>query len=136
MNTEFVTYEQALKLKELGFDELCFGYYQMTEIYNFGDGGFKIKSDMLLNTLNGLGRHNSNDIIDAPLNQQAVKWFLDKFNLWCYVYPDIHKKDWNFHIQYYDHNMWGETYIVGGFNSYSEAESACINKLIEIKLSQ
>ena len=27
MNKEFIPYEQALVLKELGFDEPCFGYY-------------------------------------------------------------------------------------------------------------
>jgi hypothetical protein len=27
MNKEFVPYEQALQLKELGFDEPCLGYY-------------------------------------------------------------------------------------------------------------
>ncbi len=27
MNKEFIPYEQALALKELGFDEPCFGYY-------------------------------------------------------------------------------------------------------------
>ena len=28
MEKEFVSYEQALALKELGFDEPCFGYYE------------------------------------------------------------------------------------------------------------
>ena len=27
MKTEFIPYEQALELKELGFDEPCFGRY-------------------------------------------------------------------------------------------------------------
>ena len=27
MNKEFIPYEQALELKELGFDEECFGWY-------------------------------------------------------------------------------------------------------------
>jgi hypothetical protein len=27
MNKEFIPYEQALDLKELGFDEPCFGWY-------------------------------------------------------------------------------------------------------------
>ena len=28
MNKEFVTYEQALILKELGFDEPCIGFFE------------------------------------------------------------------------------------------------------------
>ena len=31
MNKEFVNYEQALALKELGFNESCFGYYIETK---------------------------------------------------------------------------------------------------------
>ena len=29
MKKEFIPYEQALKLKELGFDEPCFGYWNI-----------------------------------------------------------------------------------------------------------
>ena len=36
MKKEFVTYEIALKLKELGFDEKCFGYYHINEGYKIG----------------------------------------------------------------------------------------------------
>ena len=31
MNKEFITYEQALALKELGFDEPCLGWYWYDE---------------------------------------------------------------------------------------------------------
>ena len=31
MNKEFIPYEQALALKELGFDEPCFGYYNIKD---------------------------------------------------------------------------------------------------------
>ena len=33
MNKEFIPYEQALALKELGFDEPCFGHYLMKKFY-------------------------------------------------------------------------------------------------------
>ena len=29
MNKEFIPYEQALELKELGFNEVCLGYYNL-----------------------------------------------------------------------------------------------------------
>ncbi len=33
MQKQFVTYEIALKLKELGFDEQCFGYYYIDKTF-------------------------------------------------------------------------------------------------------
>ena len=32
MKNEFIPYEQALQLKELGFNEQCFGYYVGNEL--------------------------------------------------------------------------------------------------------
>jgi hypothetical protein len=37
MNKDFVPYEQALVLKELGFDEPCFGYYIDNKFEFFAD---------------------------------------------------------------------------------------------------
>jgi hypothetical protein len=31
MENEFVSYEHAIRLKELGFDEPCFGFYTQIE---------------------------------------------------------------------------------------------------------
>jgi hypothetical protein len=32
MNKEFIPYEEAIALKELGFDELCLAYYQKSSV--------------------------------------------------------------------------------------------------------
>lgn len=71
MKEQFVTFEIAKKLKELGFDELCFGYYKNGE-FNFAQtlndkqtariGVFQVSSDL-----------GENDCI-APLWQQAIEW--------------------------------------------------------------
>lgn len=37
MNREFIPYEFALKLKELGFDESCFGWYNYGTLCLFGE---------------------------------------------------------------------------------------------------
>lgn len=65
MNKEFIPYEQALELKELGFDEECFKYY--TEM-----GTLRIKDERPLPPLTY-----------APLYQQAFDWFRKQ------VYPQI-----------------------------------------------
>ena len=36
MEKEFIPYEQALVLKELGFDKECFGYYHYKKYYQYG----------------------------------------------------------------------------------------------------
>jgi len=69
MNKEFLPYEQALALKELGFDESCIGWY-VSEEYGLEIGAV-IKSDLL------------RDAILAPLYQQAFRWFLDNYGLFA-----------------------------------------------------
>jgi hypothetical protein len=62
MEKEFVTYEIALKLKELGFDETCFCQYSKNEFIDI-TGRYKNS------------HFNKEDQIAAPLWQQAIEWF-------------------------------------------------------------
>lgn len=123
MEKEFCTYEQALALKELEFDELCFGTWDRPDKLWTG------------NPVNGV-LDIPEDIILAPLFQQAFRWFRDKHNLYHKINlhdPDD-KKTWRFQLDYiggeiaYIHRANSDTY----FKSYEEAEEACLNKLIEI----
>jgi hypothetical protein len=65
MTKEFVNYKQALALKELGFDEPCFGYYLASTLF--------ISNDIV---------YNSTDIpvIKAPFYQQAARYLYIKSN--------------------------------------------------------
>jgi hypothetical protein len=77
MRNEFIPYEQALELKELGFDEPCFGkfYYNHLEIGgNWSNDDFKEDPDIF---------------ISAPLYQQVFKWFCKKHNLYAVIMPTI-----------------------------------------------
>jgi len=107
MENEFTTYEQALALKELGFDEPCFGYY---------DEGGNLYTEMV-------------EVLKAPLYQQAFRWFREKYKLNSSIllvangYGFYVHKDRN-----YTNN--GESY--GVYITYKEAEQACLDKLIKI----
>ena len=123
MEKNFIPYEQALALKELEFSEPCFGYYYTT---NGKDWQFAEKSEYYrLNDEINIGPSFS---LSAPLYQQAFKWFRDKHNLdsWIYchnkskVYFAIILKDKRF-VSYNEE-----------FDTYEEAELACLNKLIKI----
>ena len=122
MNKEFCTYEQSLALKELGFDERCFTRYY--------------ESGKLADSLSYL-HHNHFGQVNAPLYQQAFSFFREKYKL----YPEIGLHDredeetWRFTISIlgyyelaYNQNVGKEPY----HKTYEEAESACLEKLIEI----
>jgi hypothetical protein len=123
MKEEFVKYYQALALKELGYDEPYIAYYIADRLF--------ITNDIV---------YNSADIpvIKAPLKQQVFRLFREKYsllpNIWSgkinhifYGYDILHIKKQKFVIN--------NTDLGGGdcdYDTYEEAENACIDKLIEL----
>jgi hypothetical protein len=117
MEKEFVPYDIALTLKKLGFDEKCLGIY-----YNAEDG--VVYSDPTWKLLIG-GKANENNEweVKAILYQQSFRWFREKHGLY-------HQIGW----------FGGDKYLCGitpssytaEFETYEEAELACLRKLIEI----
>jgi hypothetical protein len=111
MKNEFIPVQQALELKELGFDEPCFG-----KIY--ADGGSEQLSYPYKNS-DQIGKVTS---CSAPLYQQVFRWFREKYGVY-------------FHPQKFDESRW---FIQWGywnssvFETYEEAELECVKKLIEI----
>jgi hypothetical protein len=116
MEKEFVPYELALRMKALGFDEPCFGYYVI-------DGEELIVEKWM--------RHpnKSTWTINAPTFSQAFRWFRENHDLKGYIEP----------VEFINDNT--ETYhwciynICNSGNSqltHEEAELACLTKLIEI----
>jgi hypothetical protein len=125
MEKEFVTYEQALALQDLGFDDTPW-FSNQASLYD-------VNGEHTMYTNYGVMYSGLSDgYISAPLKQQVFRWFREKYNLWSYVYPYIHDKDWHFHIQFYNSEMWGEVHLGNKFNTYEEAENACIDKLIKL----
>jgi len=127
MEKEFIKYTEALALKELGFDEKCLGYYiKNSSLWcnwldvKFNDDPSNDKEDF---------------VADAPLYQQAFKWFREKYGLKGEVdTADMIWSKWSFKTE-----LKGSTYILYSgltekiyFNTYEEAELACLKKLIEI----
>ena len=126
MKKEFVPYELALKLKELGFNEKCFSYYNT----NLGKRLFI----------------NSGDI-KAPLWQQAFDWLDKEFGLFVsfgkidntrnfyydFMIIDSKNRDYN------DEDLIDSASRIldkGKYNTYEEARLECLKKLIEIITEQ
>ena len=124
MEKEFVPYEQASELKELGFDEPCFGYYT-------GD-----KKHLLIRPNMGRRNEDLNDIVcTAPLYQQAFRWFREKHRLYHSITREIgiNTSDIFFVASFYKGkkgNSPKNTCISS--KTYEEAELECLKKLIQI----
>ncbi len=111
MNKEFVPYELAVKLKELGFDEYCFAvYFNTTQQLYFSKYINEFTID--IRTL-------------APLYQQAFRWFREKYGYLSYIDMD--------NYSFYRYTIYkGKGISEAQFETYEEAELACLEKLIEI----
>lgn len=70
---DFVTYEQAIKLKELGFDWKCNHWYNfLKELKTTGD----------YYSGNQWSFQKTPAHADAPTLSQAQKWIYEKFGIW------------------------------------------------------
>lgn len=128
MEKYFVTYNQSLALKELGFDEPCIGKFDTQQ------GG-----EWFLNIYSGHLNVQFNDkskACIAPLKSQAFEFFREKYGLHSFVdiYPTKEEPNrcW-FMIRYIDRSIEEEEdYMSGWFSCQDKAEIYCLDKLIEI----
>jgi hypothetical protein len=123
MKNEFVTYEQALSLKELGFDEPCFSFY--------------IDVDKFLYTNQKWLNYNLNNRrISAPLYQQAFRWFREKYDLEGVVQQANDYTWYKFSIYQKSNFYTSEGKVLKSqgleYETHEEAELACLDVLIKI----
>ena len=117
MEKEFVPYELALRMKQLGFDEECFYVKPLNGNTEF----FYTPSDY-----DDFPEQKEVEV-GMPLFQQAFRWFREKYKLNQLVtrLPKqyvgvIDSEDGLTHLFYQR------------YDTYREAELACLEKLIEI----
>jgi hypothetical protein len=124
MNKEFVSYEQALALKELGFDEMCFGFY----------------SSPILELMHCKNSEPwmGNGVVSAPLKQQLFRWFREK-KLHNNFPSIIQTRNWATLYRILEWHPGNDSTSITTsdyYDTYEEAENACIDKLIEIVKQQ
>jgi hypothetical protein len=110
MTKEFVPYGLAVKLKALGFNEPCFGYYledgtRVPASYSKAGTAYPSNSDLLP------------EWSAAPTYQQAFRWFREKYDLFISI----------FHYE--------NGYAINDlrrFDTHEEAEVACLTSLTEL----
>jgi hypothetical protein len=115
---EFIPYDRALALKELGFDEPCLAFY---------NGKFLESTDY------NFDNDTSKDIglcIVAPLYQQVFRWFREKYGLFGWIEGNERKRMFMYKIENLIES--DDQLNCFPFKTYEEAELACIDKLIKL----
>ena len=104
MKEQFVPYELAIELRNLGFDDYVFAFYWVDT------------KQLILNTPDYSGKHNGVHL-QAPLWQQAFDFLWDKTGKYIIPIPND-DKEW--------------LCLGSKFKTYEEARQACLEKLIEL----
>lgn len=113
MTQEFVPYEQALALKELGFDEPCLGAYYP---------GRKLDFSQYI-------KHGQYTIL-APTFSQAFRFFREEYVLYPHIFSEPnHRFVWC--IRWYVDKLQKDIPYESS-PTYEEAEQNLLIKLIEI----
>jgi len=119
MTKEFIPYEQALELKQLGFNEQCFAA-QKDNIIDYGSEMHSFIYNM-----------DCGDIwVALPLYQQAFRLFREKYDLTGLIH--IGSQEFSFSINQNGHRVSPLKEYLDYNGTYEEAELACVKKLIEI----
>ena len=116
MNKEFIPYEQALKLKKLGFNENCMFPYHSNN------------TEYVDSTHVELVNYNATEkLVSAVLYQQAFRFFREKYKLRFIIQSSMSDLGEYFKLIFPDGEYRGMAYP-----TYEEAELACLIKLIEL----
>ena len=132
MKHEFVNYNQALKLKELGFDESCFGHYDLNGLQVITHHWYPQNK----NSSFPLPHTTNNPKISAPTFSQAFRWFRDTHNMFHEIQIDrTTEPKFCYAVFHYEHYGNHEEIRIGEwslYRTYEDAELACLENLIEV----
>jgi hypothetical protein len=118
-------------LKELGFDMPCLKEFHSKNLITPSTGDESTNTELI-------ELYGDNSVIGAPLKQQVFKWFREEHGFWItFEYDDCDcvEADICWYVGKSFRYGIGPLFLtneLGDFRTYEEAESACIDKLIEI----
>jgi hypothetical protein len=120
----FMPYKQALELKELGFNEPCFGrWWFRADMHKLNEEELEI----IRSNYFELPEHYTL----APTFSQAFRWFREKYELEGVTQRAEDFMWYKWIIHRYNEN--GKKYVADWYEykTYKEAELECLKKLIE-----
>ena len=129
MEKEFVPYEQALALKELGLDEPCILLYRGLDTQPVCQMGYKLKTER-----NSDVYDETNYWLTVPTFSQAFRWFREKHGLIGLI--EIGTQEFSYQVFNDKGNRQLGTDPLKYNGTYEESELECLKKLIEITESK
>lgn len=133
MEKEFVPYNLALQLKELGFDLECFGIWQPSKYpYVILFTPQTIKQKLNKNSTHPFCKKVKYCV--APLYQQVTDWFRINHKFFSYV-DTCEVKEGLFRYEILvvrEDDFNNDIELERDFKTFEEAREACIKKLIEL----
>ena len=119
LEKDFLEYQEALELKQLGFDENCF-YVKIISNPEF----VYTPSDY-----DDYPEQKEKEVL-IPTYSQAFRWFRENHKLIAGIFPNNHSlQDNTSYIGYVGKFKKGNVEV---YETYEEAELGCLKKLIEI----
>jgi thymidylate synthase len=137
MELEFIPYAEALVLKELGFDEPCFGLYENGKLgYSFSTSQGIITPISYRTNSKFVEHILTKEDCTAPTFSQAFRWFRKKYGLEGVIQQSEDYIWYKWKISQYNED--GKKYVADWYEyeTYEEAELECLSKLIEIVKKQ
>jgi hypothetical protein len=129
---DFVPYELALELKQLGFDEVCIYHYKKND-----EGEHTSHPTFEMLTPFGKNHNILDSRVSAPTYSQAFRWFRENYSLQGIIWSGkISTVFYGYNIL----NISKQKYIInntelgGGdcdYETYEEAELGCLRHLIK-----
>jgi len=118
MEKEFVNYDIALEMKQLGFDEPCFTVYNEGNLVNWWEDAEPISNSQIIE-----------GYVTTPTFSQCFRWFRDVYGLNHEIPISGSPKEYYAFVQNYSYGNNGNRPSIF---TYEEAEIECIKMLIEI----
>jgi hypothetical protein len=116
MKNEFITHEQSVKLKLLSFNDPCIGW--------MADWNKEV------HLCEHEPSHHHKSSCNAILKQQFFRWFRENHSIDSWVIPYYYMDNKKYYYVISDSKK--DLSDSNEFNSFEEAENACINKLIDL----
>lgn len=142
MKELFVDYNLSLELKELGFKEKCLASYYTYNIENLKKDKYDYKSKFIIEITDSedyIMNGEKSYYVACPLIYQVFDWFRNKHNLHGvihqllkYKYDVVVNSVYCIHLSSSKYDLKRINYSnLIEYNTYEEAETVCINQMID-----
>ena len=134
LNKQFVPYQPSLEMRDLGFDEPCFGFYTESK-----DNVTIDNSGLITNSNFTKIFSETRFRLVTPLWQQAFDFFREKYDLNSIITENIIDNKYFYCIERLNVTNYADKVIAWNVDmsiTYKEQQLACLIKLIELAKSK